>query len=155
MASRISTCFPFTREYAGPRPWQISCITTVAMKPAAETFGVWLDGISRLEIGRITLFTRASMKFLKKNFPFLRFMLLLTMPAKGVREVVSMVRVSTPGQAADDKLGLKRQQDDIDLFCDLYRLKVIRKFPMVISGTDVQRTKPFREMLEMLKLPNV
>jgi DNA invertase Pin-like site-specific DNA recombinase len=66
-----------------------------------------------------------------------------------------MVRVSSPGQAADDRQGLQRQRNDIAAFCSIYRLKVVREFEIVMSGADVQRTRAFHEMLAMLRKPKI
>jgi len=66
-----------------------------------------------------------------------------------------MVRVSSPGQAADDRQGLQRQRNDIAAFCSIYRLKVVCEFEIVMSGADVQRTRAFSEMLAMLRKPKI
>src|SRR5689334_7372522 len=67
------------------------------------------------------------------------------------RNVVSMLRVSTPGQATDKRMGLQRQQNDIDTFCKVYGLNVVEAFQIVMSGADVQRGREFKRMLSMLK----
>ncbi|HYW46365.1 MAG TPA: recombinase family protein [Bryobacteraceae bacterium] len=69
--------------------------------------------------------------------------------------VLAMSRVSTPGQAADDKKGFKRQHNDIDTFCDVYGLNPVKEFDLVVSGSDVQRSRGFREMLSMLKRKDI
>ncbi|MBZ5625170.1 MAG: recombinase family protein [Acidobacteriia bacterium] len=71
------------------------------------------------------------------------------------RQVVSMIRVSTPGQATDDRKGLNRQREDIAVFQDSYGLEIKRQFEIVMSGTDVHRTRDFHTMLEVLKRPEI
>lgn len=72
-----------------------------------------------------------------------------------LRNVVAMLRVSTPGQATDERMGLKRQQNDIDAFCKMYGLRIVEFFQIVMSGADVQRGRDFNRMLSMLKRPEI
>ena len=68
IASRMSTWRPSRRAKAGPSPCEISCITTAARYPSAEARRACAGSITRAASGRMTSFTRASMKFLKKIF---------------------------------------------------------------------------------------
>src|ERR1017187_5335242 len=72
------------------------------------------------------------------------------------RKVVSLLRVSTPGQANDDKTGIPRQRRDIEIHCRTFGLEVVREFQFDgISGAHVQKTRHFKEMLAMLSKPSI
>lgn len=72
------------------------------------------------------------------------------------RKVVSLVRVSTAGQAEDDKTGIPRQRRDIEIHCKAFKLEVVKEFRFEgISGAHVQKTKHFRDMLAMLSKPSI
>src|ERR1017187_1198183 len=78
------------------------------------------------------------------------------MPAMLKRKVVSLVRVSTPGQADEDKTGIPRQRRDIEIHCKTFGLEVVKEFQFDgISGVHVQKTKRFKEMLSMLSQQSI
>lgn len=72
------------------------------------------------------------------------------------RKVVSLVRVSTPDQAKDDRTGIPRQRQEIDIHCREHGLTVVKEYQFDgISGAHVQQTKRFKEMLAMLSRPSI
>jgi hypothetical protein len=71
------------------------------------------------------------------------------------RNVVSLVCVSGAKQAADDKTGLPRQREDIEIHCQAHNLVNVREFALEgISGTKVQNSKEYRELLKEVAKPS-
>jgi DNA invertase Pin-like site-specific DNA recombinase len=76
--------------------------------------------------------------------------------SKAPRKIVSIIRVSSDQQAQDEKTGLRRQEEDIEIHCKTMNLEVVKKFDLPgIGGSNVQNTKAYREMLETLNQPDV
>lgn len=72
------------------------------------------------------------------------------------RKVLALVRVSSTEQAADDRTGIKRQLEDIQLHCRHYGLEVAKEYRLEgISGAYVDRSPLFREMLDTLALKSI
>jgi DNA invertase Pin-like site-specific DNA recombinase len=68
------------------------------------------------------------------------------------RKVLSLIRVSSTDQAADDRTGIERQQEDINIHCALHKLVSVRTFSLQgISGAYVLRSPQFQEMLTLLR----
>jgi hypothetical protein len=66
-----------------------------------------------------------------------------------------MVRVSTPGQAEDEKTGLDRQRRDIRFTCNHFNLGVVKEFPLVVTGAQVQRTPEVRELQRWIQRTDI
>ncbi|MEQ1886064.1 MAG: recombinase family protein [Bryobacteraceae bacterium] len=67
------------------------------------------------------------------------------------RKVLSLVRVSTEGQADDERDGLPSQRRDIEAICKQFELEVVEEFPLTgISGTYVEKSPKFQRMLKRL-----
>src|ERR1019366_3543796 len=72
------------------------------------------------------------------------------------RKIVSIIRVSSDQQAQDEKTGLRRQEEDIEIHCKTMNLTVVKKFELPgIGGSNVQNTKAYRKMVEALNRPDV
>lgn len=72
------------------------------------------------------------------------------------RKVLSLVRVSTEGQADDEKDGLPSQRRDIDAICKQHELEVVEEFQLTgISGTYVEKSPKFQRMLKRLTEPQI
>lgn len=71
------------------------------------------------------------------------------------RRVIGIKRVSTPGQAADDKYGLARQDEDIRLAAKAHDLEIIRVIEVVESGSTAFRGEDFKQVFEDLARPDV
>src|SRR4051794_20614471 len=71
------------------------------------------------------------------------------------RSVVSMVRVSKPGQAEDERTGLPRQRQDIEFTPNYFELVVVREFPLIVTGAQVVRTPDIEELQRWIQKPNL
>ena len=75
---------------------------------------------------------------------------------KGKRKVVSLIRVSDPGQAKDDRTGIPRQLEDIAIHCNTHNLEVVKEYRLEgLSGANVRHSPTFREMLTQLSTPSI
>lgn len=76
----------------------------------------------------------------------------------GRAKVVSLVRVSTMGQADDEKDGLPGQRRDIDALChrDKHNLEIVEEFKLTgVSGAYVEKSPEFQRMLNRIKEPGI
>ena len=73
----------------------------------------------------------------------------------GKLQVVAMVRVSTHGQAEDEKTGLDRQRRDIRFTCNHFNLGVVKEFPLIVTGAQVQRTPEVRELQRWIQRKDI
>src|ERR1019366_9131259 len=73
----------------------------------------------------------------------------------GKLQVVAMVRVSKIGQAEDEKTGLDRQRRDIRFTCNHFNLGVVKEFPLVVTGAQVQRTPEVRELQRWIQRTDI
>jgi hypothetical protein len=77
-------------------------------------------------------------------------------PETAPRKIVSIIRVSSDQQAQDEKTGLKRQREDIEIHRKTMNLTVVKEFSLEgIGGSNVQHSKAYREMVETLSQPDV
>jgi DNA invertase Pin-like site-specific DNA recombinase len=66
------------------------------------------------------------------------------------KRVIGIIRVSTPGQATEDKFGIARQRHDIEQAAKAHGLDVIRVVEVVESGSTAFRGEDFRQVFEDL-----
>src|ERR1700733_2023908 len=73
------------------------------------------------------------------------------------RKVLALIRVSSEGQADDDKTGIQRQKNDIAIHCKTYNLEIVGEPYQLegISGANVQHSPKFREILSKLSQPSI
>ncbi len=72
-----------------------------------------------------------------------------------LRNVISLIRVSTEKQASDEKTSIQRQREDIGIHCRAHKLKVTKEFQFDgLSGANVQRSRRFQEMLREIAKPD-
>jgi DNA invertase Pin-like site-specific DNA recombinase len=72
------------------------------------------------------------------------------------RKVISLIRVSSEGQAKEDRTGIARQLEDIEIHCKNHNLKVVEQYQFEgLSGANVEHSRKFREMLSKLKQPSI
>ena len=73
-----------------------------------------------------------------------------------MKKVLELIRVSTEGQAADDRASIPAQRAVNQRTCKQYDLKIIRTFEICdVSGTNVLLSSEVQEMLEVMKLPEI
>jgi DNA invertase Pin-like site-specific DNA recombinase len=66
-------------------------------------------------------------------------------------KVAALVRVSTPGQATDDRAGIPRQLAAIDRVVRLHRLEVTETIELVVSGTETRQHPEIIRLCAMLE----
>jgi DNA invertase Pin-like site-specific DNA recombinase len=72
------------------------------------------------------------------------------------QKVISLIRVSSEQQAADDRTGIQRQLEDIGIHCRSHNLEIIKEYRLDgISGAYVQHSPSFQEMLSKLSEPSI
>ena len=70
--------------------------------------------------------------------------------------LIGIKRVSTPGQAKEDKAGLLRQEDDIKRIAAQYNKRILRIVEVIdVSGSDVLALGVFDEVFRDLERPDV
>jgi DNA invertase Pin-like site-specific DNA recombinase len=65
--------------------------------------------------------------------------------------VVALIRVSTPGQAKDDRGGIDGQRDEVDQVVRRYGLTVVESVEVVISGTSVERSASWYQVMRLVE----
>ena len=77
-------------------------------------------------------------------------------PTTTKRKVISLIRVSSTGQAKDDRTGIPRQMEDIEIHCRTCNLEVVKEYRFEgLSGAHVQQSTRFGEMLAELSRPSI
>jgi DNA invertase Pin-like site-specific DNA recombinase len=71
------------------------------------------------------------------------------------RRVIGIVRVSTPGQATEDRYGVPRQRDDIRQAAAAHDLDVVRIVEVIESGTTAFRGEDFQQVFKDLSRPDI
>lgn len=72
------------------------------------------------------------------------------------RKVVSLIRVSSVEQAANDRTGIPRQLEDIGIHCRTHNLEVVKEYRLEgISGAYVEHSPVFREMVGRLSQASI
>jgi DNA invertase Pin-like site-specific DNA recombinase len=71
------------------------------------------------------------------------------------RRVIGIIRVSTPGQATEDKFGLSRQRHDIERAAVMHGLDIWRWCEVIESGTTAFRGEDFKQVFADLSRPDV
>ena len=71
------------------------------------------------------------------------------------RRVVGLVRVSTPGQAQEDKNGLGRQYADIEMAAKAHDLEVTHTLEIVESGSSAFNREDFKQLFAELARPDI
>lgn len=76
---------------------------------------------------------------------------------EAARKVVALVRVSSKGQAKDDKMGLKAQRDSIEALKDLHNLQVVEEVALKgVSGASIQHSELYKtNLMNVLKRDDV
>jgi DNA invertase Pin-like site-specific DNA recombinase len=73
-----------------------------------------------------------------------------------IKKVIQLLRVSTEGQAADDKAGLAAQRAVTQRTAVTYRLEIVRTIEMSdVSGTAVLRSPEMQELLRLIESPDI
>jgi DNA invertase Pin-like site-specific DNA recombinase len=71
------------------------------------------------------------------------------------KKVLAMLRVSSQGQADDEKDGLPRQQRRIEKYCEQYGLEIIETYPLVVSGAYVADDSGFQDLIKRMADPTI
>jgi DNA invertase Pin-like site-specific DNA recombinase len=72
------------------------------------------------------------------------------------KRVIQLLRVSTEGQAADDKAGLAAQRAVTQRTAATYGLEIVRTIEMSdVSGTAVLRAPEMQELLRLIESPDI
>ena len=72
------------------------------------------------------------------------------------KRVIQLLRVSTEGQAADDKAGLAAQRAVTQRTATTYGLEIVRTIQMSdVSGTAVLRAPEMQELLRLIESPDI
>jgi DNA invertase Pin-like site-specific DNA recombinase len=71
------------------------------------------------------------------------------------RRVIGIVRVSTPGQAKDDKYGVERQRHDIAQAAKAHDLEIVRTVEVVESGSTAFNGEDFKQVFADLARPDI
>jgi len=72
------------------------------------------------------------------------------------KKVIQLLRVSTEGQATDDKAGLAAQRDVTQRTAAAYGLEIVRTIEMCdVSGTAVLQAPEMQELLRLIESPDI
>jgi DNA invertase Pin-like site-specific DNA recombinase len=69
--------------------------------------------------------------------------------------LIGVIRVSTLDQARDDRAGIERQRNDVDIVRRAYGATIIRTISVIESGSFVQEQRDFQKLFQDLGTPGV
>lgn len=73
-----------------------------------------------------------------------------------MKNVLELIRVSTERQAGEDRAGIPAQRDTNRRTCLTFDLTIVRTFELVdVSGTEVLNSPQMRELLDLMKSPDI
>ena len=72
------------------------------------------------------------------------------------KKVIQLIRVSTEGQAGDDRAGIQAQRETNARTARTYGLEVVKTIEIVdVSGSDVLASPAMQHLLDQIKSPEI
>ena len=72
------------------------------------------------------------------------------------KRVIELIRVSTDGQAQDDRASIPAQRAINKKTCEIYGLEIVKTIQLVnVSGASILRTPEMQNLLQLIESPDV